>query len=95
MFCWFSIYSFRLEHTIGKQGPGTSDDRAKSTVLARMQRVEGSIHDMGQTMDHMFILLKHVDEKLDRLSSNNTNRPLRTIGSPMNVKFHSVPEEIP
>jgi len=56
---------FRLEHTIGKQGPGTSEDRAKLTVLARMQRVEGTMNDMGQSMENILILLKNVDEKLD------------------------------
>ncbi|CAF1615730.1 unnamed protein product, partial [Adineta ricciae] len=43
----------KIEHTIGKPGPGTSDDRAKLTVLSRMQRVENVIGDMGQTMENI------------------------------------------
>ncbi|CAF1572007.1 unnamed protein product [Adineta steineri] len=86
----------KIEHTIGKQITGTTDDRAKSTVLARMQRVENTIVDMGQTMENIFILLKTVDGKLDQLSpTNNTSRSTRGMISQMNVKFSSVPEKIP
>ncbi len=91
----FDVDQFRIEHTIGKQGTGTSDDRAKLTVLARMQRMEGTISDMGQTMENVLVLLKNVDEKLDRLSSNSTNRSSRSVLSQMNVKFSSLHEEIP
>jgi hypothetical protein len=59
-----------------------------------MQRIEGTIGDMGQTMESVLTLLKHVDEKLDRISTNNT-RSTKSIVSQMNVKFSSVPEEIP
>ncbi len=85
----------RIEHTIGKQPLGPSDDRAKLTVLARMQRVEGTMGDMGQTMENIFVLLKNVDEKLDRISPNSSNRSTRSIIQQMNVKFSSLDEEIP
>jgi archaellum component FlaC len=88
----------RLEHTIGKQPPLTSEDRSKLTVLARMQRVEGAINDMGQTMENIYTLLKNIDERLDRLSTNNNNmqqRPPRSTISNIGVKFSSVKEEIP
>lgn len=86
----------KIEQTIGKQTPGPSDDRAKSTVLARMQRVEGTMSDMGQTMENLLGLLKSVDEKLDRLMpNNNTTRLTKPNLSQMNVKFSSVQEEIP
>lgn len=89
------LFCFRIEQTIGKQTLGPSDDRAKSTVLARMQRVEGTMNDMGQTMENLLVLLKNVDEKLDRLIPNNSTRLTKPIMSHMNVKFSSVPEEIP
>lgn len=70
-----------------------------------MQRVEGTMSDMGQTMENILLLLKHVDEKLDRITPNNNNnnnnnvsshqRSARSIMSQMNVKFSSVQEEIP
>jgi hypothetical protein len=59
-----------------------------------MQRVEGTISDMGQTMDNVFRLLKNIDEKIDRFSSNN-NRATKSMMSQMNVKFSPVEEEIP
>jgi hypothetical protein len=60
-----------------------------------MQRVEGAVSDMGQTMEHILILLKNVDDKLDRvLPNNNNNRSTRSIMSQMNVKFSSVQEQI-
>ncbi len=59
-----------------------------------MQRVEGVVSDMGQTMEHILILLKNVDDKLDRvLPNNNNNRSTRSIMSQMNVKFSSVQEQ--
>jgi len=59
-----------------------------------MQRVEGAVSDMGQTMEHILILLKNVDDKLDRvLPNNNNNRSTRAIMSQMNVKFSSVQEQ--
>jgi len=59
-----------------------------------MQRVEGVVSDMGQTMEHILILLKNVDDKLDRvLPNNNNNRSTRAIMSQMNVKFSSVQEQ--
>ena len=77
----------RLEQTIGKQGPGGStEDRAKSTVLARMQRVEGTIQEMGHTMENIFILLKHLDDKMEHLRS----RP-----SLSSVQYSSIDERIP
>ena len=60
-----------------------------------MQRVENVIGDMGQTMENILVLLKHVDEKIDRLSSNNSHRSTRSMAAQMNVKFSSVPEEVP
>ena len=87
-----SFHGYRIEHTIGKQLPGPSDDRAKSTVLARMQRVEGAMSDMGHTMQNILILLKTVDRKLDRLSPSRSSSSILT---QMNVKFSSVDEEIP
>lgn len=61
-----------------------------------MQRVEGTMSDMGQTMENILLLLKNVDEKLDQISpSNNNTRSTRSIMSQMNVKFSSVQEEIP
>lgn len=80
------LFRFRIEQTIGKQSPASSDDRAKSTVLARMQRVEGSIHEMSQTMENIFILLKHLDEKFERYHHRAS---LHT------VRFNSVDEAIP
>ncbi|UJR22272.1 hypothetical protein I4U23_025332 [Adineta vaga] len=85
----------KIEHTIGKPASGTSDDRAKLTVLSRMQRVENAVGDMRQTMENILGLLKYVDEKIDRLSANNSQRSARSIAAQMNVKFSSVPEEIP
>lgn len=92
-----NIFSFdRLEHTIGKQLPVPSEDRSRFTVLARMQRVETAIHDMGQTMDNIYTLLKHIDDRLDRISTHNNNtRSSRSIMSNVAVKFSSVKEEIP
>ena len=89
------IFQSRIEHTIGKQPPGPSDDRAKSTVLARMQRVEGTITDMGQTMENILTLLKNVDEKLDCISPNTPTHSKRPTPPPLNVKFASANEEIP
>ncbi len=60
-----------------------------------MQRVEGTMGDMGQTMENIFVLLKNVDEKLDRISPNSSNRSTRSIIQQMNVKFSSLDEEIP
>jgi len=88
----------RLEHTIGKQPPLINEDRSKFTVLSRMQRVEGAINDMGQTMENIYTLLKNIDDKLDRLSMNNNNthqRSTRSIMSNIGVKFSTVEEEIP
>ncbi len=88
----------RLEHTVGKQPPLTTEDRSKFTVLSRMQRVEGSISEMGQTMENIYTLLKNIDDKVDRLSINNNNthqRSTRSILSNIGVKFSSVDEEIP
>ncbi len=89
----------RLEHTIGKQPPLINEDRSKFTVLARMQRVEGAINDMGQTMENIYTLLKNIDDRLDRLSINNNNtihqRSTRSIMSNIGVKFSAVEEEIP
>ena len=90
-------FSFdRLEHTIGKQIPVPSEDRSRFTVLARMQRVENTINEMGQTMDNIHTLLKHIDDRLDRIYTNNTQpRSSRSIMSNVAVKFSSVKEEIP
>jgi hypothetical protein len=88
----------RLEHTIGKQPPLIGEDRSKLTVLSRMQRVESSINDMGQTMENIYTLLKNIDERLDRISINNNNvhqRSTRSIMSSIGVKFSPVQEEIP
>ncbi len=88
----------RLEHTIGKQPLLSSEDRSKFTVLARMQRVEDTISDMGQTMENVYTLLKNIDDKLDQLSTNNnkTNqRSTRSMMSNIDVKFSSMKEEIP
>jgi len=64
-----------------------------------MQRVEGTISDMGQTMENIYSLLKNIDDKLDRLSTNNNNtirqRSTKTNTSNTAVKFSSVEEEIP
>jgi hypothetical protein len=60
-----------------------------------MQRIEGTIGDMGQTMESVLTLLKHVDEKLDRISTTNNTRSTKSVVSQMNVKFSSAPEEIP
>lgn len=92
------FFYIRLEHTIGKQPPLTTEDRSKLTVLSRMQRVEGAINDMGQTMENIYTLLKNIDDKLDRLSINNNNiqqRSTRLTLSNTGVKFSSVKEEIP
>jgi hypothetical protein len=63
-----------------------------------MQRVEGAINDMGQTMENIYTLLKTIDDRLDRISINNNNthqRSTRSIMSNIGVKFSSVKEEIP
>lgn len=98
----FFIFCHRLEHTIGKQPPLNSDDRSKLTVLARMQRVENAINDMGQTVENIYQLLKTVDERFDRLTVNNNNnnnnaqqRSPRSNMTNIAVKFSSVHEEIP
>lgn len=92
----------RLEHTIGKQVPVSGEDRSKLTVLARMQRVENAIHDMGQTMDNIYTLLTHIDDRLNQIYTNNNNnnnnsqpRPTRSITPNIAVKFSSVKEEVP
>ena len=84
----------RIEHTIGKHIPGPSEDRAKSTVLARMQRVEGTMHDLGHTMENMFILLKHVDDKLEQVMPSY-GQPTRSVLSQTNVHFSDIQEDIP
>ncbi|CAF0733693.1 unnamed protein product [Adineta ricciae] len=87
----------KIEHTIGKQPLLQSEDRSKLTVLARMQRVEDTICDMGQTMENMYTLLKNIDDKLDRVSNANqkpTSRPPKSMSSNLGVKFSSVHEEI-
>lgn len=64
-----------------------------------MQRVENNIHEMGQTMENIYTLLKHIDDRLDRIYTNNNNntqsRSSRSIMSNIAVKFSSVKEEIP
>jgi len=98
------IFCHRLEHTIGKQPPLNSDDRSKLTVLARMQRVENAINDMGQTVENIYQLLKTIDERFDQLTVNNNNnnnnnniqqRSSRSNMTNIAVKFSSVHEEIP
>ncbi|CAF5079668.1 unnamed protein product, partial [Rotaria sp. Silwood1] len=83
----------KIEHTIGKQAPVAIEDRAKLTVLARMQRVEGTMNIMGETMENILKLLKIVDEKLDRVLPND-NRSTKSILSRMNTKFSSTQEGI-
>ncbi|CAF5011777.1 unnamed protein product, partial [Rotaria magnacalcarata] len=83
----------KIEHTIGKQPSGTSEDRAKLTVLARMQRVEGAITSMEKMTGNILVLLRTVDEKLDRISPNNS-RMARSILTRVNEKFSSTKEEI-
>ncbi|UJR26831.1 hypothetical protein I4U23_008144 [Adineta vaga] len=88
----------KLEHTIGKQPLVNSEDRMKLTVLARMQRVEDTICDMGQTMENMYTLLKNIDDKLDRVSNPSLKthqRATKTMSPNSSVKFSSVEEEIP
>ena len=92
------VLFLRLEHTIGKQPPLIGEDRSKLTVLARMQRVEGTINDMGQTMENIYTLLKNIDDRLERLTNNNNiqQRSSRSIMTTnIGVKFSSVQEEIP
>jgi hypothetical protein len=60
-----------------------------------MQRVEGTMNDMGQTMENILGLLKTVDEKLNRIPLNSSTRLTRSILPHMNVKFSSLNEEIP
>jgi hypothetical protein len=63
-----------------------------------MQRVEGTINDMGQMMENIYTLLKTIDDRLDRVSINNNTvhqRPTRSIMSNIGVKFSPVKEEIP
>jgi hypothetical protein len=63
-----------------------------------MQRIESTINEMGQTMENIYTVLKNLDDKLDRLTVNNTNtnqRSARSIASNIAVKFSSVDEEIP
>jgi hypothetical protein len=46
-------------------------------------------------MENILILLRHVDEKLDRISPNNNNNNNRSSTSTMpktNVKFSSIQE---
>lgn len=88
----------RLEHTIGKQPLVNSEDRSKLTVLSRMQRVEDTIFDMGQTMENMYTLLRNIDDKLDRVSSpheKSSQRSPRGTLPNATVKFTAVEEEIP
>ena len=70
----FAFDKFRIEHTIGKSSPGSSDDRAKATVLARMGRVENNIQELGQTMDNVVTLLKTIDDKIEKLFFNQRSR---------------------
>ena len=51
-----------------------------------MQRVEGTIHEMGQTMENIFVLLKNLDEKFEHLHS----RP-----SISSVQCSSIDERLP
>ncbi|CAF3040047.1 unnamed protein product [Rotaria sp. Silwood2] len=83
----------KIEHTIGKQAPVAIEDRAKLTVLARMQRVEGTMNVMGETMGNILRLLKVVDEKLDRILPND-NSSTKLILSRMNAKYASTQEAI-
>lgn len=59
-----------------------------------MQRVEGTMQDLGQTMENMFILLKHVDDKLERILPSH-GQPTRTALSQTSVHFSDIHEDIP
>ena len=59
-----------------------------------MQRVEGTMHDLGQTMENMFILLKHVDDKLEQVLPSH-GQATRSALSQTSVHFSAVHEDIP
>lgn len=59
-----------------------------------MQRVEGAISGMGETMGRVLVLLRSIDEKLDRIGPHD-QRSGRTILTRMNAKFATTQEEIP
>lgn len=95
---WFC---FRIEQTIGKQSPMMGEERSKATVLARIQRIEGTICEMGHSIEQIFHILKSIDEKFDRLTVDPT-KPIHYIrthsksnASNLSVKFASIDEEIP
>ena len=62
-----------------------------------MQRVEGNMLDMSQTMHTMHLLLKTIDAKFDRLpiTAGGHQRSTRSMVSSLGVKFSTVDEEIP
>jgi hypothetical protein len=60
-----------------------------------MQRVEGTIGDMSQTMENIYTLLKNIDDKVDRLTVQNNTTHQRSARSTMSVKFPSLKEGIP
>ena len=77
------------------------EDRSKATVLARIQRIEGTLGDMGHSVEQIFLMLKTIDEKFDRLTVDAA-KPLqyirahhKTNASSLSVKFASIDEEIP
>ena len=94
------LLSIRIEQTIGKPSPTIGEDRSKSTILARVQRIEGAMGHMGQTIEQIHTLLKNMDDKFDRLMVDNhhinqSSRAARPATSNLTVKFSSIQEEIP
>ena len=78
----------------------TLEDRSKSTVLARIQRIENSMFDMRQTVDRVFLQIKSLDEKFDRFITdhhqmNQSQRLQRSRPNQMAVQFATIKEEVP
>jgi hypothetical protein len=93
-------FSIRIEQTIGKPSPTIGEDRSKSTILARVQRIEGTMGHMGQTIEQIHSLVRNMDDKFDRLMIDNhcvtqSSRATRSATSNLTVKFSSIQEEIP
>jgi hypothetical protein len=97
------LFSVRMEQSIGKQSPMVGEDRTKSTVLARIQRIEGTMGDMSRTLEHILVVLKNMNERCDRSLSIDQDeqqtsvsiRSTKSTASNLSVKFSSIQEEIP
>lgn len=61
------------------------EDRLKSTVLSRVQRIEHSVYEMRQSIDNVSIQMRSIDEKLQIILQ--TPQSTSTSGQAANVHF--------